>query len=81
MKMADTLSGKHDLVDQGYAWVILASCSIIRMLIDGFWTSFGVIFVKWEFHFGVSPAETSIIGSIFMLTLLSMGKASLYLMT
>ena len=73
MQMA-AATGTRQSVDQGYAWVILASCSFLGLLVGGFWTSFGVIFVKWELYFDVSPAETSIIGSIFMLTLLSMGK-------
>ena len=75
--MADVTS-RPQSVDHGYAWVILASTSIMRLLIDGFWTSFGVIFVNVELYFGVSAAETSVIGSIFMLNLSFMGKLLLY---
>ena len=46
----------------------------MRMLVDGFWCSLGVIFVKWEIYFDVSPAKTSLVGSIFMLIVCSVGK-------
>ncbi|XP_072035525.1 monocarboxylate transporter 12-like [Amphiura filiformis] len=60
-------------IDTGYAWVVLASCCVIRILLDGFFASLGLLFVKWEAYFGSSSSETSLIGSIFVMTLCAMG--------
>ncbi|XP_072035954.1 monocarboxylate transporter 12-like [Amphiura filiformis] len=63
-------------IDTGYAWVVLASCCVMRILLDGFWTSLGILFVNWEAYFGSSSSETSLIGSIFMMTLCAMAPVS-----
>ena len=47
----------------------------MRILLDGFWSSFGILFLQWEAHFGTGASETSLIGSIFMMTLCGIGKA------
>ncbi|XP_072036426.1 monocarboxylate transporter 12-like [Amphiura filiformis] len=63
-------------VDSGYAWVVLASCFVLRALVDAFWTSLGILFLKWQTHFDVSVSNTAWIGSIFMLILLSSAPIS-----
>ena len=75
--MAKVSGRMTDSVDHGYSWVILASTAIIRMIVDGFWASFGVIFENVEFKFGVSPSETAVIGAICMFILYCSGKYSL----
>ncbi len=61
-------------VDRGYAWVVLASCFVLRLLVDSFWSSLGILFLKWQAHFDVSVSSTAWIGSSFMLILCSTGK-------
>ena len=61
-------------VDHGYAWVALASCAVIRLLVNGIWSSLGVFFVSWEEYFDISPAQTSYIGSVFLLLVFGIGK-------
>ncbi len=46
----------------------------MRILLDGFWSSFGILFLQWEINFGTSTSETALIGSIFMMTLCGIGK-------
>ncbi|XP_072036428.1 monocarboxylate transporter 12-like [Amphiura filiformis] len=63
-------------VDSGYAWVVLASCFVLRALVDAFWTSLGILFLKWQTHFDVSVSNTAWIGSVFMLILYSSAPIS-----
>ena len=67
-------SSKTRPVDHGYAWIALASCAVIRSLVNGIWSSLGVIFVNWEEYFDVSPAQTSYVGSAFLLLVWGIGK-------
>ncbi|XP_072035382.1 monocarboxylate transporter 12-B-like [Amphiura filiformis] len=63
-------------VDHGYAWVVLASCCVMRAFNDGFWASLGIFFIKWEVYFGASATKTSLIGSLYMLVLFTMAPVS-----
>ena len=67
-------SASHD-VDRGYAWVVLASCFVMRMFVDSIFATLGVLFLKWQYHFDVSASSTAWIGSIFSFILLTSGKA------
>ena len=72
--MTSRQSSKTRPVDHGYAWVALTSCAVIRLLVNGFWSSLGVIFVSWEEYFDISPAQTSYIASVFLLLIWGIGK-------
>ena len=60
-------------VDRGYAWVVLASCFVMRTFADGFWSCLGILFLRWQTDFDVSATSTAWVGSIFMLILLITG--------
>ena len=51
-----------------YAWVILAVCFLVSMLIAGINTSFGVFLVPLSRQFGWSAGAISLAYSLFMLT-------------
>ncbi len=68
------LSPSTTPVDQGYAWIVLASCTLLRLLSDGVWSSLGVLMVHWEDKFDVSASQSAWIGSMFMFILLSSGE-------
>jgi MFS family permease len=51
-----------------YAWVILAVCFMVSMLIAGINTSFGVFLVPLSREFGWSAGAVSLAYSLFMLT-------------
>ena len=57
------LTSKAKSIDHGYAWVVLASCTCIRTLVDGLRFSIGILLVQWEDHFNASPSVLSWIGS------------------
>ena len=63
-----------DRRDHGYAWIVLGSCFILRMLIDGFWSSLGILMLQLESHFDVSASKTAMIGSCIMMMILSLCK-------
>ena len=72
--MARQRLSRNPSVDRGYAFVVLASCFVIRMLVDSFWSSLGVLFLRWQADFDVSASSIAWIGSVFTLILMSTGK-------
>ena len=53
-------------IDRGWSWMVCLSGSVIRFLLNGFWTSIGLFFIHWERDFDTSASSVAIIGSIIM---------------
>ncbi|XP_072031965.1 monocarboxylate transporter 12-like [Amphiura filiformis] len=70
------LSSTQTPVDHGYAWVVLASCVLLRLLVDGFWSCLGILMLQWETRFNATASQTGWIGSSFMFILLSTAPAA-----
>ena len=72
--MIPTPRRQVDRRDHGYAWVVLGSCFVLRTLIEGFWSSIGIIMLQLEYHFDVSASRTAVIGSCIMMMIFSLCK-------
>lgn len=52
------------VVDQGYAWVVLACCFGVQFIVGGVAMAGGVFVVEFRDAFGVSPGEASWVTAI-----------------
>ena len=50
--------------DQGYAWIVLAACSLLHIICDGMNLSFGVLTPLIRHDFGTDSATAVFIGSL-----------------
>ena len=61
-------------VDHGYAWVVVGSCFVLRLLVEGFWASAGILMLQWQFYFDVDASQTACLGSTLMMLILGTSK-------
>ncbi|KAH3807799.1 monocarboxylate transporter 12-B-like [Dreissena polymorpha] len=67
---ASDVTGDQDLpIDRGWAWVVLAACTLEIMVYGGINRSFGVFFLQFQLRFNSNASETAVMNLIQNLTL------------
>ena len=55
-----------------YGWIVLLACSFTRLILDGFWQSFGVFYLAWQTQFNANASALAwILVSLIPLVLLT----------
>ena len=70
----DTVTKSDANIDKGYAWLVLLACFVMRVLVEGFWSSLGILMVEWQNDFDTSASDVAIIGSVTMAIMFVTGE-------
>ena len=60
----DIVTNSDANIDKGYAWLVLLACFGMKVLVEGFWSSLGILMVEWQNDFDTSASDVAIIGSV-----------------